>query len=325
MSNRVLTEQFAAWRDAGEELVLVTVVETAGSTYSKAGRQLLINRAHDYIGLVGGGCLEGDLVLRADEVFADGSPQLVTYDMRDDADDLWGMGLGCRGMMRLLLQKLDRDNDWQPFTRLAELMRKPQATAVALALGSRDTPAGELVEPEHNGQSVCWTIEPWTRLLVLGAGPDAGPVIGIAASLGWYIVVADHRADLLQSEYLGAADEIREVQPATLAEDLRLADFNAVCVMSHHLASDRDYLHALAKYQHPYIGVLGPAARRRELLTQLELTDSDFGRRLHGPVGMNIGADSPQSIALALLAEIHACLHGAPANHTVGKHDERTL
>ncbi len=335
MSNRFLVEQFDIWRSGGQELVLVTVLETAGSTYSKAGRQLLINGDRQYAGLVGGGCLEGDLVLRAEEVLKSGTPQLVRYDMRDDADDLWGMGLGCRGMMRLLLQRLNAANDWQPFSQLAELMRRDTATGVELVIASDNAchPVGRMDFSEvadkpfapgitatettdGNYESLRWIIKPWPRVLLLGAGPDSHPVIGMARLLGWHITVADHRASLLKAPELSAADHVLLVDSGTLQNELTLESYSAACVMSHHLETDLGYLKALRECPLMYTGVLGPAARRAELLDRLKAENTavdcvEFAARLKGPVGLDIGAETPQGIALALLAEMHATFAAA--------------
>lgn len=331
MSNRFLVDQFEAWRADKQALVLVTVMETAGSTYSKAGRQLLISSDSHYAGLVGGGCLEGDLVLRAAEVLQTGTPQSVSYDMRDDADDLWGTGLGCRGMMRLLLQPLSAANNWQPFAQLAGLMRKETATTVALVIESdnkvhpvgslqvsetkngQSGPAGAVLTEDAGGnyQSLQWTVKPWPRLLILGAGPDAHSVVDLARVLGWHVTVADHRASLLQAPALQAADNVVQVNSGTLADELELGKYSAACVMSHHLETDLNYLRALRNYPLIYTGVLGPAARRQGLLDRLAaenptIDNGEFAVRLKGPVGLDIGAETPQGIALALLAEIHA-------------------
>lgn len=317
MSNRFLVEQFRRWSADGEPLVLVTVVETAGSTYSKAGRQLLISPAQRYAGLVGGGCLEGDLLARAADVFRDGRPRQVTYDMREDADDLWGMGLGCRGLMRLLLQRLDAAGGWEPFTTLAEFMCAPHATSVELVVDTGDPACGNVsrldtaptaTELDSTAARLCWTIQPWPRLLILGAGPDASPVCDMATALGWQVTVADHRQAYLDAGSFATADDCRLVTPEQLETQLPLAAYDAVCVMSHHLRSDAAYLQALSRHEFRYAGVLGPAARRESLLDELQLRDTAFGRQLRGPVGLSIGADTPQTIALALLAEIQGAL-----------------
>jgi len=329
MSMRHLIARFEEWRETGEELVLATVVETAGSTYSKAGRHLLIDSNDQYAGLVGGGCLEGDLVLQASEVRATQEARLVAYDMRDDADDIWGMGLGCRGMMRLLLQPVSAQNDWQPFAEISQISAAPAATLTGLIIDS--TSAGEigtllptehavrlskespslpaLIEAHHNNHSstvLLWNIVPWPRLLILGGGPDAVPVIKLADELGWETTVADHRDALIDHARLSIAAHRKTTEPGNLRQTFNLSGYNAVIVMSHHLSTDIAYLKELSDFKFGYIGVLGPAARKQEILRALEMENTNFGNRLHGPVGMDLGADTPASIALALIAEIHA-------------------
>ncbi len=322
MSNRFLVEQFDLWREAGEGLVLATVIETDGSTYSKAGRHLLINRQKQYAGLVGGGCLEGDLVLQAEEVLQSGQPRTVSYDMRNDSDDLWGMGLGCRGMMRLLLQRLDAAGSWQPLQQLTDWMRGTQPVVVSLVTAGNDPqlPVGSLqqesTEPgpiaatanEGETEKLIWSIKPWPRLLILGAGPDTHPVVALARLLGWHVTVADHRPELINAQGLEQADERVEIDRSNLENALQWPSYTAACVMSHHLETDIKYLQVLSGLNLAYTGVLGPAARKEEILRSLNLQGSEFANRLHGPVGLEIHADTPQGIALSLLAEIHSAL-----------------
>src|SRR5262245_53722541 len=120
MGARDLLQSFETWRAAGEPLVLATVYETAGSTYSKAGHRILLAANGDYRGLVSGGCLEGDLAERARGVIATTKAAAVTYDLRDSADDLWGLGVGCNGLLRVFLQPLLPANEYQPFAPIAE-------------------------------------------------------------------------------------------------------------------------------------------------------------------------------------------------------------
>ncbi len=339
MSNRFLCEEFAAWREQGRDMVLATVIETAGSTYSKAGRQLLLDAAGRYAGLVGGGCLEGDLILRAREVLAANTARQVSYDMRDDADDLWGMGSGCRGLMTLLLQPLTAANDWQPFAALAEAMRGTRPGVAALVvtsnLAERQPGALELLADELSGlprldttatpagqfTALRWRVTPWPRLLILGAGPDAHPLVSMARTLGWEVWVADHRVELLDAAGLAAADRRIALERQEIDAKINPADFAAVCVMTHNLENDQQYLQTLSTHELPYVGVLGPAARRAELLARLGLENTAFAARLRGPVGLDIGADSPQTIALALLAEIQATLAAGWQNAGTKRHD----
>ena len=340
MSTRSLIETFNAWSAQVDALVLATVVETQGSTYSKAGRHLLLQADGTHAGLVSGGCLEGDLADRARQVMVSGEPALITYDMRDDADDLWGIGLGCNGLMRLLLQKIDAEHQWQPFADIAAALADPAPHTLALVTASTldRLPAGSCIingaadntvvqwpadattapqslpRIEHHSLSegklsvLHWQSQPWVRLLVLGAAPDALPVVRLARELGWVVVIADHREHYLQASDFSAADEVLAVSPNTLSTQISLDDFSAIIVMSHHLETDRKYLKQLSNCNATYIGLLGPEARKQKLCDDPSLADNGFQQRLHGPVGLDINADSPETIALSLISEIQSVI-----------------
>ncbi len=348
MSVRRIIQAFQDWQQTGEPIVLATVYDTAGSTYSKAGRRILIRGNADYQGLVSGGCLEGDLAERARVVLETGEPAAVSYDMRDDGEDLFGLGVGCNGMIRVFLQALDQETEYEPFASIAQLLLTDNASSVATVIASADPdlPAGatlvwtrnpadrqppaapvlerlvagcEAVQASgsarfdtgEDGLAVLYApLNPVPRLLVLGAGLDAVPVLDMAVELGWRVSVADHRPGYLANNEFVGAERIVLVEPAALDRELVIGDFDAVIVMSHHLATDQAYLEQLAPLDIPYIGVLGPRARRDRLLDALGEAGKALGSRLRGPVGLDIGADSPESIALSLLAEIHAVLKG---------------
>jgi xanthine/CO dehydrogenase XdhC/CoxF family maturation factor len=121
--------------------------------------------------------------------------------------------------------------------------------------------------------------------------------------------VADHRQRYIDALPADLADHTHVVDAAELSKQLALEQHTAVVIMSHHLDTDRQYLQQLARYQHAYVGLLGPAARKTRLLEELGLAESNFGKRLHGPVGLAIGADTPATIALAVLSEIQSMLH----------------
>jgi xanthine/CO dehydrogenase XdhC/CoxF family maturation factor len=143
---------------------------------------------------------------------------------------------------------------------------------------------------------------------VLGGGLDAIPLVSMAAELGWFVTVADHRAGYLARGGFAAAERAVLVEPGRLAATLPLGEFDAIVVMSHHLATDRKYLGELAGVDSGYLGVLGPRSRRERLLHELVDVAPQLGTRLKGPVGLDIGADSPESIALSILAELQAAL-----------------
>ena len=345
MGARHLLQSFDAWRAAGEPLVLATVYETAGSTYSKAGHRILLAANGDYRGLVSGGCLEGDLAERARGVVATSQAVAVTYDLRDSADDLWGLGVGCNGLLRVFLQPLLPANDYQPFNAIAERLAGTRAAGVATVIES-DRPdvavgatavvdessehvfgadAGEVallraaarsvmqsgkarLATEHGCRILCAPLQAIPKLLVLGGGLDAIPLVGMAAELGWFVTLADHRPGYLARGGFERAQRAVLVEPGKLAASLPLRDFDAIVVMSHHLATDRKYLAELAAVPTRYLGVLGPRARRDRLLKELTDGAPALRDRLKGPVGLDIGADSPESIALSILAELQSTL-----------------
>ena len=339
MSARGLIQTFESWRLTGEPMVLATVYDTAGSTYSKAGHRILIASNADYQGLVSGGCLEGDLAERARAVLEVNEPAAVTYDMRDDADDLWGLGVGCNGLIRVFLQPLIAESGYEPFARIAQglLSSDPVIVATVIAGETGDLPPGATLVwdggdvenkalrrlllgcqaaresgraafgTEEDGLAVLYApLQPVPRILVLGAGLDALPVVNMAAELGWRVTIADHRPAYLEQGVFASAERAQLIDPARMTQELDPDDYDAIIVMSHHLITDQTYLEQLAGTGVGYLGVLGPRARRDRLLDALGPTGDVLRDRLQGPVGIDIGAKDPESIALSLLAEIHA-------------------
>ena len=330
---------FERERAAGRTVALGLLVDTAGSTYRKAGALMLIASNGDSAGLLSGGCLEGDLGEYARAVIDTGKPRLVTYDMRGGDDLIWGLGLGCEGAMHILLIPVGRHNDWQPLAHLARCLADHERSAVGVVVESEraDSPVGTVVlqggttahpgveealqEASRRGRtgwfettSPHWrvfalplTLPP--RLLLLGAGPDAAPVVDFAARLNWKVTLVDHRPAYADAAHFPSAERVVQARPEELLSAVDPSHFSAAVVMSHHLPSDLKYLRALAATSVPYIGLLGPAVRRERLLADLESDAEKIRERLHAPVGLAIGGRSPESIALAIIAEIHAFVH----------------
>ncbi len=349
MNSSLVVQRFSAWRTASLPLALVTVYETAGSTYSKPGHRILMAPDGDFQGLVSGGCLEGDLAHHAADAVASGTAKTVTYDLRDEADELFGLGIGCNGLLRVLVQPMSADQQYRPFAAIADAMLGDHPAAAAtvvdsaaedLALGATlvrsggasanfgipdrllDVYARLCEDAIHSGETVIVAVDTGSRvlvgpvsrvprLLILGGGIDAVPLVTMAAGLGWRVSVGDHRPAYLQRSAFDVAEAVVEVAPGQLSSTLSLADFDAIVVMSHHLATDEAYLRELSDVACQYVGVLGPSARRRKLLDSIGATGKAFEKRLRGPVGFDLGADSPETIALSILAEVQQTLaHG---------------
>ena len=352
MTIRQLRESFRTWSAEGKPLVLASVYHTAGSTYSKAGARMLITGDGRFQGMLSGGCLEGDLAERARVVTETGAPQTVTYDLGRNDEELWGLGVGCDGVMQIFLQPLLPTEGFQPFAAMDTILDGEEAGLAVTVVASADDKlkAGATLllvsgnvqtfgVPESwqetlsahakqaiverrsrmhslavDGQEVDVLIallQPPPRVLLLGAGLDARPVLHFATELGWKVTVQDHRPAYLSSGGFAAAERVLCKPAQQLAEALDVDRFDAVIVMSHHLATDRTYLEQLARTTVPYIGLLGPPDRRRRLLDDLGPSGKSLVGRLHGPAGLNIGADGPASIALSIVAEIHDELIGS--------------
>lgn len=291
MNPNMLLQFFDSRRERGESLVLVTVYETRGSTYSKAGAQMLVDQNGVFRGMLSGGCLEGDLSIRAQQVLESATPQTVTYDLGVD-DELWGMGVGCDGLMRMYLQPLRPQDGYAPFTQIADILRGHTAAdlSIPIAGGSPDT--------------LIIRVEPPPQVLVLGAGLDAEPVVRFAAELGWRCTVFDHRQAYIDNGDFSLATATCCAPADELADRLDLARFKLAIVMSHHLASDRSYLTQLAETDMAYVGLLGPRNRRDRLLAEIGPTALRLENRLYGPAGLDIGARGPAPIALSIVAQM---------------------
>lgn len=149
------------------------------------------------------------------------------------------------------------------------------------------------------------------RILLLGAGPDTLPVVDFAARLGWKVTLVDHRPAYAQPAHFPHAERVVQARPDDLANAVDLAAYKAAVVMSHHLPSDLSYLRVLSNAPIPYVGLLGPAIRREKLLADLGDSANALRPRLRAPVGLALGGRAPESIALAIVAEIHAFVHDA--------------
>jgi xanthine dehydrogenase accessory factor len=317
--------------------VLATIVRTAGSTYRKAGARMLIMGDGTHIGLLSGGCLEGDLQLHANQVLRSGVARAVEYDMRSPDDILFGIGAGCQGVMRVLLEPAG------PGTRAAVALRAAGhatraglATSLVVVHDSTDVPLGtygaesslspEFVEATQYSlrsaasrdlqvdlnrrptRTLIQFMAPPPHLLICGAGPDARPVVNTALALGWRVTIVDHRPAYADSDNFPGAD-LHLANPSRLRQLVDLERCHAAVVMSHHLPSDASYLRELAESAAPdYVGLLGPGSRRNRLDLELGSMAERLRARLRSPVGLALGAVTPEAIALAIVSQIHAWL-----------------
>ena len=185
------------------------------------------------------------------------------------------------------------------------------SVAAALESARRTAAVGWFEESSPDWKLFLLPLSLPPRLLLLGAGPDALPVADLAARQHWKVTLVDHRPAYAQPSHFPLAERVLLSRPEALAHAVHLADFSAAVVMSHHLPSDLEYLRALAANPTPrYVGLLGPPARRDKLLGELGPQAKTLSGRLWAPVGFDLGGRTPESIALAIVAEVHAFLCG---------------
>jgi len=341
--------EFYHEHQADEALVLGTVTATQGSTYRKPGAMMLIAPDNSYCGLISGGCLEADLAAQARDVFADGKPRKVCYDMSHGDDFAWGLGLGCDGVIQLLLQRLEAKTGFGFLAILGQACKARRHGLLNLVTASTDpahpvggfalhcgaefsvgdpglmqsihSPGGSLLANAHDMsrryrndsfttnhgkvETLLIPIMPPPAMLICGAGHDAVPVARLAIEMGWHCTIVDHRPGFARADRFPGPCDIRVLQPSELSAQVALDNIDAAVLMTHHLGHDRNYLSQVVKAGVPYIGLLGPRARRDRLLREIGAADA----HVHGPAGLDIGAEMPESIALAIVAEIHAFLN----------------
>ncbi|MGZ8916548.1 MAG: XdhC family protein [Methylobacter sp.] len=350
MANKInhLINAYRQLNQQTENSVLATIIETFGSTYQQAGARMLITKQGELIGLLGGGCFERDLVEQARSVFETGTAKTVFYDMRSPDDVIWGLGLGCNGAVRVLLQLLKAEDDFSPLNIIADAAEANVAGVLVTVYesGHADFPSGhslflpastaELLpsapfpfttaalqtvlqqkprlEAHVIGDQEIRTfydpLQPPLRLLVLGAGTDAIPLVQCAKALGWRVTVVDYRPAHIKKERFPQADHLLHIMPEDIGDNLELDQFSALVLMTHNVEYDGRYLKAIVNSPIPFIGLLGPAHRKDKLLQNLGSDTAQITGRVFGPVGLDIGAETPEEIALSIMAGIHADLSG---------------
>ena len=324
--------------------VLATVMKTEGSSYRMPGARLLLTQDGQHVGGISGGCLEDDIVKKAWWLTANG-PVLRRYDTTPDGElSNDGYGLGCNGIIHVLLERVTRSAPSAlPVLLAVRNVRRPALIAHVLApteaVGQRlimapggsvehnlshpalvkalsseiDKPEGgsRLFSPVPGWELLLERIDPPVQLLIFGAGEDAIPVSQFAKHLGWKVKVYDGRAHYAKPEKFPRADsvELRVLgSPAPVIDE-----WTAAITMTHSFSQDADVLRSLADRPVRYLGVLGPRKRTGQLLAETALANFELLPALHAPMGLDIGADGPEQVALAIVAEIQSVMNGRPA------------
>jgi xanthine dehydrogenase accessory factor len=286
-----LESLLSALANSGGGAVLATLVRVDGSAYRGPGARMLVRSDGTSVGAISGGCLEKDVAAHAEQVRSAAKPRLVTYDLTAEDDKPWGLGMGCNAVLDVLLEPCRGVPDWLSALAKAESARQTVVLTTSISgakLGDRalrEAKNGERTRAE--GGVLHEVLQPPIALVVCGDGPDTIPLLALAGPLGWHV------RSVRKEEQLGSLD-------------LR----TAAIVMTHNYDRDLDLLGRLLISEAGYVGVLGPRTRTERLLADLgtrgaKPTTAQLAR-LHAPVGLDIGAETPNEIALAVTAEVQA-------------------
>lgn len=317
--------------------VLATVVSKFRSSYRQPGAMMLVDPDGHSFGLVSGGCLEADIRLNARKVLASGQPKCVLYDSTDEGSVAAELGLGCNGRVEVLVQPL-METQRVVLLELLQRIESGQDSYLLQCIES-ETPEelnalyllDDLAQPisEASGSGLPkindkdfskhqlihegsrrWSLNRHNRparLWVMGGGEDAQPLVRMAASMNWEVTLIDHRPAFAREADFPQVKRIIRQSPGDLDRGI---DADAAIIMSHNLELDAGWLARLQGSKTlRYIGLLGPIERKQEVLELAGIgRDSSLDGLLRGPMGFDIGGDSPESVALSTIAQCHQVL-----------------
>jgi xanthine/CO dehydrogenase XdhC/CoxF family maturation factor len=353
-----------------EKGVLATVVGLVGSGYRRPGARMLIKETGETFGTVSGGCLEADVLEHAKDVWRTNQAKVITYDTTKNEDSVFGLGMGCRGEIRILLENaqsnpvfdfLDDCFAQRKSGAIATLINKPENFSYSTGtkfffrpteplktnFNEENPPAEDWFQnllsdlfayfPNKNvfpfadlSQTKCYLtpsgeveffIEPVKlplKLFIFGSGYDAIPLLELADKIGWQVIVIDHRQAWATKERFPQAQEIIVEKAENLPRETFFDENAAAVLMTHNYERDRETFRVLHSIPLNYIGALGPKKRTEKILKELSFDGINFNEqqleKIYAPIGLDIGAENPEDIAIAIISELCAVL----SNHKAG-------
>ncbi|HKC35568.1 MAG TPA: XdhC/CoxI family protein [Chitinophagaceae bacterium] len=352
---RDIIKAFDEAQQIGKQTALATVVHVEGSSYRRPGARMLIEDDGQLTGAISGGCLEGDALRKALLVMTEKRSRLVTYDTMDDDDAKFGVGLGCNGIIQVLIEPIDVADPNNPIRYLKTVNEKRQKAVLTTLFSLQDkkdpqygtclllkedgniidhTPvlkdvliadAKDALMNQHSSfknyisenQNLTAFIEvigPPVSVIIIGAGNDVMPLVDMADVLGWETTVVDGRANYAKKERFVSACQVLVSKPEQVLEQIVFDERTVFLLMTHNYNYDMAMLRQLLRKNISYLGMLGPKKKRERMLNELKDEGITFTEQqlaiLHSPVGLDIGAETSEEIALSILAEIKASFAG---------------
>ena len=315
MTHEILTllETAQRWHAQGKRLVLTTVVSLEGSSYRRPGVRMLIADSNEMCGAVSGGCVEKEVLYKAQSVFSKGIPKIMSYDGR--------YRLGCEGILYLLIEPLHVSESLAILLESINSRISFNCVSIYSLSEGEDTSLGSqfiidsvMIPVQKNYQpseeiQLCFEQEfpPLFQLYIFGSEHDAVALCRMASEMGWRVTIIAAPDEAKTIDFFPDAYELLTLTFAEI-ESYSFDSDTAIVLMSHSFNKDVQYLIALAEVKPIYFGLLGPSKRREQLIHEFlnhkPETTTDFLDQLYGPAGINLGAENAHEISISIIAEI---------------------
>jgi xanthine dehydrogenase accessory factor len=354
---QAIIQAFEEAQQQGKQTALATVVHVQGSSYRRPGARMLITVDGQLTGAISGGCLEGDALRKALLVMTRKQPMLVTYDTTDEDDAKLGVGLGCEGIIHIVIEPILPDQPDNPIQLLKNisaqrqhavlvmlfslndrrevqpgtcLLQLPGATVTArvgndalqkaitadakTAFVNQVSATKTYVSEGKQFTAFIELIKPAVSVVIIGAGNDAMPVAQMAHLMGWQVTVADGRPAYTTAARFPTANQVMVTKPDQVVAQIAIDAQTVFVLMTHNYNYDLKVLRQLITQRVTYIGMLGPRKKLVRMLDELKTEGieptAEQLATVYGPVGLNIGAENAEEIALSIIAEMKAIIAG---------------
>ena len=333
MSNQLahLLQQWYSNKDQCE-WVLGTIYDHSGACYRKAGAMMLFSSLGQQLGMLSGGCLESDISKNARKVMLSGETMMLCYDGNDEDDMSFQLGIGCGGTVYIMLQLINEANQYLALDKVCESLSNRQTGTYHQKIPEPGIADESMFEMHDNDAAIAntrlrkaklnreklasqgglWLETPIIaepHILIAGGGLDARPVVEMAHVLGWRVSLWDPRPANARKEHFINANHIINGNEDALRAYIETHQLDAAIVMTHNISLDAKAVLALSTSEIRYLALLGPTHRKQQVLEQTQLASSPLDFPIAGPAGLDIGGELPESIALSILSECHACLN----------------
>lgn len=336
----ILNSIRSVWKK-NKKAAIVMLIGVNGSAYRLPGTKMMMAENAEMVGTISGGCLEGDIYSYALEAIQEDTPMIKNYDLSDN--EIWSLGIGCKGSLEIFIMPAkEEDSFWESTEKLLNheeefslILEVPTGVkALVTKYGEIICDSGYLPSMVYDSALKCLTsqkrteilnmdgrrfvvdaIRPSQKLIVAGAGKDAIPVVESAAKAGFSVTVLDPRSEFNQEKYFPAAKHLVE-HPENI-DSKNVSDAWWV-IMNHLQSRDEEALHLALKSNPKYIGVLGPVSRTQDMLLNIGV-DLAIGENIYSPIGLDIGAETMEEVAISIVSELMAVRSNRQGNSLKGK------